>query len=52
VSNETKQNRRKRIYVSRKKYDKINEHAKKEGLSSGSHIVDELMDEFIEEKNL
>lgn len=44
--------KRKRIYASKKMYDKIDEYAKKEGLASGGHIIDELMRDFIEKKNL
>jgi len=48
----SKANRRKRIYVSRKRYDKIDKYAKEEGLMSGGHIIDEMMEKFIEENNL
>lgn len=52
MSKPSPKNRRIRIYVSKKKYEKINEHAKKEGLSSGTHIIDDMMCDFIDENNL
>jgi len=41
-----------RIYVSKKRYDKINKYAKEEDLTSGGHIIDELMKEFIDKHDL
>ncbi len=48
----TSPGRRKRVYVSRKKYDKIDKYAKEEGLVSGSHLLDECMQKIIDENNL
>jgi len=52
VSKSPPKSKRKRIYVSRKRYDKIEDYAKKEGLASGGHVIDELMKDFIEKENL
>ncbi len=52
MSKPQQKSKRHRIYVSRKRYDKIEEYAKKEGLASGGHVIDELMKDFIEKENL
>ena len=41
-----------RVYISKKKYDKINKYAKEKGLLDGRHIIDEIMCDFIDKYNL
>ena len=41
-----------RVRISKKKYDKIDKYARKKGLKTGSHIIDDLMCDFIDKKNL
>lgn len=43
---------RKRIWVNKLDYDKIDKYAKKKGKVAGNRIVDNLMEKFIEEHNL
>jgi len=52
VSKPQQKSKRQRVYVSRKRYDKIDKYAQEEGLASGAHIIDELMKEFIEKEDL
>ena len=47
-----KEGKTKRVRVSKKKYEKINEYAIKKGLKNGSHILDELMCDFIDKHDL
>lgn len=52
MSKPLQKSKRKRIYVSRKRYEKIEEYTKKEGLASVGSVIDELMKDFIEKENL
>ena len=41
-----------RVRISEKKYGKINKYALEKGFKNGSHILDELMCDFIDKHDL